>query len=79
MGTWSGTLDIVSNFDAFESDVHGQPSYDHAQGSWEDSSVLCNPKQPQALAGPELAKARPSPPGVMNQEAASTNLDQTQR
>ena len=73
LGTWNGMLDIVSYFDANESDVHGQPSYDHAQRSWEDSSdtsilVLSNLKQPPARAGPRSIRACPLTPGVMNQE-----------
>ena len=66
LGTWNGMLDIVSYFDANESDVHGQPSYDHAQRSWEDSSdtsilVLSNLKQPPARAGPRSIRACPLP------------------
>ena len=67
-------LDIVSYFDANESDVHGQPSYDHAQRSWEEDSgdtsipVLSNLKQPPARAGPRSVRACPLTPGVMNQE-----------
>ena len=82
MGTWSGALDIVPDFDANESDVHGKPSYDHAQASWEDSSatsilVLCNPKQPSANAGPRSAKARPFSPGVMSQEGGQGRHNQS--